>query len=125
MSEIAQWLPWTILSAAFAALTAIFAKIGVQHIDSTAATLIRTVIIGVILLAIVLARDSLPPLNGVSARTYALVLSGLATGASCDPRCNHGCGFSRRTALDVELGRRRCDFGRPAHGSYDLMQGER
>jgi bacterial/archaeal transporter family protein len=83
MSEIAPWLPWAILSAPFAALTAIFAKIGMQHIDSTAATLIRTVIIGVILLAIVLARDSLPPLNGVSARTYAfLVLSGLATGAS-------------------------------------------
>jgi bacterial/archaeal transporter family protein len=83
MPEIAPWLLWAVLSAVFAALTAIFAKIGVQNIDSTAATFIRTVIIGVILLGIVLARGAMPPLNSVSAKTYAfLVLSGLATGAS-------------------------------------------
>ncbi len=83
MPEVAPWLAWAILSAVFAALTAIFAKIGVQNIDSTAATFIRTVIIGVILLGIVLARGAMPALNSVSAKTYAfLVLSGLATGAS-------------------------------------------
>jgi transporter family protein len=83
MPEIAPWLSWAILSAAFAALTAIFAKIGVQNIDSIAATFIRTVIIGVILLGIVLARGAMPALNSVSAKTYTfLVLSGLATGAS-------------------------------------------
>jgi len=83
MPEIAPWLIWAILSAIFAAITAIFAKIGVQNIDSTAATFIRTVIIGVILLGIVLARGAMPPLNSVSAKTYAfLILSGLATGAS-------------------------------------------
>lgn len=83
MPEIAPWLSWAILSAAFAAITAIFAKIGVQNIDSIAATFIRTVIIGVILLGIVLARGAMPALNSVSAKTYTfLVLSGLATGAS-------------------------------------------
>lgn len=83
MPEIAPWLSWAILSAAFAAITAIFAKIGVQNIDSIAATFIRTVIIGVILLGIVLTRGAMPALNGVSAKTYTfLVLSGLATGAS-------------------------------------------
>ncbi len=83
MPEIAPWLLWAISSAIFAAFTAIFAKIGVQNIDSSAATFIRTVIIGVILLGIVLARGTMPALNSVSAKTYAfLVLSGLATGAS-------------------------------------------
>jgi bacterial/archaeal transporter family protein len=83
MSEIAPWLVWAILSAVFAALTAIFAKIGVQGIDSTAATFIRTVIIVIILLCIVVVRHVMPPLNSISAKTYAfLVLSGLATGAS-------------------------------------------
>lgn len=83
MSEMFPWLVWAILSAVFAALTAIFAKIGVQGIDSTAATFIRTVIVVVILACIVAAQQSMPPLNSVSAKTYAfLVLSALATGAS-------------------------------------------
>jgi transporter family protein len=83
MSEFNTWLPWALMSAAFAALTAIFAKIGVQDIDSTAATFIRTVIIAVILGAIVMAREVMPLLNGISARTYFFLgLSALATGAS-------------------------------------------
>jgi transporter family protein len=83
MREIAPWLIWAVFSAAFAALTAIFAKIGVQTIDSTAATFIRAVIIAAILFGIVVARGVMPPLDSVSMRTYLfLLLSGLATGAS-------------------------------------------
>jgi bacterial/archaeal transporter family protein len=83
MPETSPWLLWAVLSAVCAALTAIFAKVGVQGIDSTAATLVRTVIIALILLGIVAARQSMPALNSISAKTYVfLVLSGLATGAS-------------------------------------------
>jgi bacterial/archaeal transporter family protein len=83
MPEFNSWLPWALMSAAFAALTAIFAKIGVQDIDSTAATFIRTIIIAVILGAIVSARHVMPSLSGVSIRTYLFLwLSALATGAS-------------------------------------------
>lgn len=83
MPEMSSWLLWAILSAVFAALTAIFAKIGVQGIDSTAATFIRTLVIALILFVIVAAQQSMPPLSSISAKTYIfLVLSGLATGAS-------------------------------------------
>jgi bacterial/archaeal transporter family protein len=80
---MASWQVWALLSALFAALTAIFAKIGVAGINPDIATLIRTVVILVLLTAIVGAPRELPTLAGASARTYAfLVLSGLATGAS-------------------------------------------
>jgi transporter family protein len=83
MPEFDTWLPWAIMSAVFAALTAIFAKIGVQSIDATAATFIRTIIIAVILGAIVAAREVMPPLTAISVRTYFfLALSAIATGAS-------------------------------------------
>ncbi|MBS0232023.1 MAG: EamA family transporter [Proteobacteria bacterium] len=83
MSDVSPWLVWAVLSAVFAALTAIFAKIGVQGIDATAATLVRTVIIALILSGIVTARHAMPPLNSISAKTYVFLLfSGLATGAS-------------------------------------------
>lgn len=83
MPEMSPWLLWASLSAIFAALTAIFAKVGVQGIDSTAATFIRTLVIALILFGIVAARHSMPSLNSISAKTYVfLVLSGLATGAS-------------------------------------------
>ncbi len=83
MPEINSWLVWAILSAIFAALTAIFAKIGVQNIDSTAATFIRTIVIVIILGCIVVARNVMPPLASISPRTYLfLILSALATGAS-------------------------------------------
>ncbi|MFT3731099.1 MAG: EamA family transporter [Hyphomicrobium sp.] len=80
---MSPWLVSAILSAVFAALTAIFAKIGVQGIDSTAATFVRTLVIAVTLFGIVTARHSMPPLNSISVKTYFfLVLSALATGAS-------------------------------------------
>lgn len=82
-SLMSTWPFWAFLSAAFAALTAIFAKVGVENVQSDFATLIRTVVILGILAAIVLASGQWQPLSEISGRTYLfLVLSGLATGAS-------------------------------------------
>jgi len=77
------WVAWALLSAFFAALTAIFAKIGVANINSDLATFIRTIVVVVVLGAILLARDLFQPIGSISLRTYLfLALSGLATGAS-------------------------------------------
>jgi len=77
------WQFWAVLSASFAALTAIFAKVGVENVNSDFATLIRTVVILLCLAAFVAATGQFQSLGSVSPRTYAfLVLSGLATGAS-------------------------------------------
>jgi transporter family protein len=77
------WVAWALLSAFFAALTAIFAKVGVANINSDLATFIRTIVIAVVLCAILLARGLFQPLDTISPRTYFfLALSGLATGAS-------------------------------------------
>ena len=77
------WQFWALLSAAFAALTAIFAKVGIEHINSDFATFIRTIVILVTLAFILLATGQFQPLGAISTRTYVfLVLSGLATGAS-------------------------------------------
>lgn len=77
------WQAWALLSAGFAALTAIFGKLGVERINSDFATLIRTVVIVGVLGVFVLATGQYQPLKEVSPRTYAfLTLSGLATGAS-------------------------------------------
>ena len=77
------WLPWALLSAAFAALTAIFAKVGVANINADFATLIRTVVILCILLVLVSATGQWQTPGSVSGRTWLfLVLSGLGTGAS-------------------------------------------
>ena len=78
-----SWLPWALLSAAFAALTAIFGKVGVANINPDLATLVRTVVILATLSAIVLATGQWQSPETISARTWLfLVLSGLATGAS-------------------------------------------
>jgi transporter family protein len=78
-----SWLFWALLSACFAALTAIFAKVGVANIDSDLATFIRTLVVVAALAAILALRGSWQPLATISGRTYLfLVLSGLATGAS-------------------------------------------
>ncbi|CEJ14911.1 EamA-like transporter family protein [bacterium YEK0313] len=80
---VSSWQIWALLSAAFAALTAIFAKIGIEAIGSDFATLIRTAVVLVALSAIVAATGQWQPLGTISTRTYVfLVLSGLATGAS-------------------------------------------
>jgi len=82
-SAPSPWLLWAFLSAAFAALTAIFAKIGVGNVNSDFATFIRTVVILLCLGAFLAATGQFQPPGSVSSRTYLfLVLSGLATGAS-------------------------------------------
>ncbi len=78
-----NWQVWAAASAAFAALTAIFGKIGVEAIDSNFATLIRTVLILAVTAAVVVGFKSYQPLGEIPARTYIfLALSALATGAS-------------------------------------------
>ena len=82
-SGLMTWQNWALLSAVFAALTAIFAKVGVSDINSDMATLIRTAIILCVLALIVLATGQWHELSGVSSRTWLfLTLSALATGAS-------------------------------------------
>jgi transporter family protein len=82
-SLLLVWPMWAALSAIFAALTAIFGKIGVEDVNSDFATLIRTIVILAVLAPIVMAGGAWQPLESVSRRTWLfLVLSGLATGAS-------------------------------------------
>ncbi len=77
------WQVWALLSAGFAALTAIFAKIGVEGVNSDFATLIRTCVVIVVLTAIVGATGQFQPLREISAKTWLfLALSGLGAGAS-------------------------------------------
>lgn len=78
-----SWLFWALLSAIFAALTAIFAKVGVAGINSDLATFIRTVVVVTVLAAIVVGTRQWQPLGDIGSRTWLfLVLSGLGTGAS-------------------------------------------
>jgi transporter family protein len=83
MSTTNSWFYWALMSAAFAALTAIFAKIGIKGVDSDLATLIRTAIIIVVLSAFVWFAGKWSNPFELSSRTWVfLSLSGLATGAS-------------------------------------------
>jgi transporter family protein len=78
-----SWFIWALLSAVFAALTAIFAKIGLAGVNSDMATLIRTVVIFGLLGAFVFATGKWMDPFELSGKTWLfLVLSGLATGAS-------------------------------------------
>ncbi|TMK43205.1 MAG: EamA family transporter [Alphaproteobacteria bacterium] len=78
-----SWQVWAVLSAVFAALTAIFAKVGVEGINSDLATLIRTIIVLVALALILFATGQLSHPGSISPKTWIfLVLSGLGTGAS-------------------------------------------
>ncbi|MDK1388263.1 EamA family transporter [Sinorhizobium sp. 8-89] len=78
-----SWQLWALLSAAFAALTAIFAKVGVANVNSDFATLVRTVVILVVLVGIVAATGQWQKPAEIPGRTWLfLALSGLATGAS-------------------------------------------
>src|SRR5476651_2112900 len=78
-----EWQVWAVLSACFAAMTAIFGKIGVENINSDFATLIRTVVILLVACITVYATGAYQPLDAISRRTYLFLgLSGLATGAS-------------------------------------------
>ena len=83
MSLASNWVFWALLSAVFAALTAIFAKVGVGNIDSDLATLIRTVVIIVALAGFVYFTGKWRNPFELPSRSWGfLVLSGLATGAS-------------------------------------------
>ena len=83
MNAAPGWLFWALLSAVFAALTAIFAKIGLQGVDSDLATLVRTVVIFFVLATFVVAMGKWSNPFALPSRTWLfLVLSGLATGAS-------------------------------------------
>ena len=78
-----EWALWALASAVFAALTAIFAKVGLEGIDSNFATFIRTLVIAAALVLFLTYAKKWQPLGELSARNWVfLTLSGLATGAS-------------------------------------------
>jgi transporter family protein len=83
MNLTSSWLAWALLSAVFAALTAIFAKVGVENVNSDLATFIRTGVVIVALGALLTATGQFRASGPISTRTLVfLVLSGLGTGAS-------------------------------------------
>ena len=78
-----MWIVFALLSAVFAALTSIFAKIGIENVNSNLATAIRTVIVLVMAWLIVFATGKHQQIVEVSTKSWVfLVLSGLATGLS-------------------------------------------
>jgi bacterial/archaeal transporter family protein len=77
------WWIYALLSAFFAALTTIFAKIGIENVDANVATAVRTVVIVFIAWGIVLAQGNLSQITTISPRSSIfLVISGVATGLS-------------------------------------------
>ena len=77
------WTVFVLLSAVFAALTSILAKIGVESVDSTLATAIRTAVVLVMAWGMVLLTGKAGGISHIAARSWVfLALSGLATGAS-------------------------------------------
>jgi transporter family protein len=81
--NFSSWQIWALLSAAFAALTAIFAKIGVEGINSDLATLVRTAIVLAALSLILFATGQFSNPGPISGKSWLfLLLSGLGTGAS-------------------------------------------
>jgi transporter family protein len=82
-SALLSWQLWAVLSAGFAALTAIFAKVGIENVNSDFATFVRTIVILFALGAILAGTGQWQSPGTVSVRSYLfLVLSGLATGGS-------------------------------------------
>ncbi len=83
MPHSANWFFWAILSAIFAALTAIFAKVGLRDIDADFATLVRTVIITIVLAGFVWLAGKWSDPFALPRNTWVFLgLSALATGAS-------------------------------------------
>lgn len=83
MATSTSWFYWAVLSAVFAALTAIFAKVGIQGVDSDLATLVRTAIIIVVLSVFVWFTGKWSNPLALPSKTWIFLgLSGLATGAS-------------------------------------------
>lgn len=82
-SASSSWQLWALMSAVFAAMTAILAKLGVERVDPTFATFIRTLVVVAVAGAFVLYTESAQPLSSISGRSYLfLILSGIATGLS-------------------------------------------
>jgi len=80
---LSLWQFWALLSAVFAALTAIFAKIGIEKINSDFATFIRTIVILFVLGIIMFATNQYQSMRTISSKSITfLVLSGIATGGS-------------------------------------------
>ena len=80
---LSSWQFWAVLSAVFAALTAIFAKIGVDDVNPDLATFVRTVIVLVSLALLLFVTGRFANPGPISSRSWLfLVLSGLGTGAS-------------------------------------------
>lgn len=78
-----SWVIWALLSALFAAATALLAKVGVAHVDSNLATAVRTTVVVVFAWGIALALGKHGELRDLDRRTVLfLTLSGLATGLS-------------------------------------------
>ncbi|WP_373818493.1 EamA family transporter [Glaesserella sp.] len=78
-----EWFYWAFASALFASLTAIFAKVGLQGVDSDFATFIRTIVIIIALCAFLTYAGKWQPFGSLTAKNWTfLILSGLATGAS-------------------------------------------
>lgn len=78
-----SWIFWALLSAVFAAMTAILGKVGVSGVDPDFATLIRVVVILGVAVILVAARGVAQPLSQLPQNTLVFLgLSGLATGAS-------------------------------------------
>jgi bacterial/archaeal transporter family protein len=77
-----NWFFWALLSAFFAGLTAVLAKVGVEHVNSNLATAIRTVVILIFAWTFALSTNT-QPLSTIARRTWIfLILSGIATGLS-------------------------------------------
>lgn len=78
-----MWWIYALLSAFFAALTAVFAKVGIKGVDSDLATAIRTVVILVIAWTIAFVKGSAVTINTLSKQNFLFLgLSGIATGLS-------------------------------------------
>ena len=78
-----SWIGWALLSAAFAAATALLAKVGVAHVDSNLAMALRTTVVLVFAWGIALALGKQGEIRSLDRRTVLfLTLSGLATGLS-------------------------------------------
>jgi transporter family protein len=84
MAEIwQQWSLWAVAAALLAALTSLLAKVGLVGLPSNLATLLRTLVVGVVLAGLVAARGEMVPLSAVPRRSLLfLCLSGLATAGS-------------------------------------------
>lgn len=78
-----MWMILAILSAVFAALTSILAKVGIDGVNSNLATAIRTIVVLIMAWAMVFLTNAQKSIGGISTKSWVfLILSGLATGAS-------------------------------------------